>query len=373
MTQRKSINKQDVDADQQPTMENAERLFFLVRFLQMNKCTREEVFRQLTQYYRTDDSTLSSSSSKRSADKIFERDLAFLERLGFTIQKVKYPRLPARYHLVPGTGPHTALLLTTLEVDGLSLIYNMFADPSRHVPQDPSYPLPQPQSPHPFSKDVLSLIERLSSALSPEQQQQFENRTKKPYLYFNVSTVADYLSHRPTIEAIIDAIMQKRPISFLYTATNSQGAIQHEHIKPYYITYMDGHFYMIAYHYDKGKHLEYRIDRIQPGTVDPYPKTTDVEHRRHLIVFSYWLDAGIAQPDLSQRWLKQEIVDTRTTTDHHGREHHWVLVRATAYNEFRILQQLLKYGEKAELVDPPSLRARMREIVEQMRSYYREE
>jgi predicted DNA-binding transcriptional regulator YafY len=56
--------------------------------------------------------------------------------------------------------------------------------------------------------------------------------------------------------------------------------------------------------------------------------------------------------------------------DEHERERRRVLIRATAYNEWRVIQQLLKYGDKAELVSPPHLREQMQRIVQRMNSFY---
>jgi predicted DNA-binding transcriptional regulator YafY len=365
-------------SDEEPRMEIVERMFYLVQHLLEKECTRKEIFQHLPAYYKIDKDNLEACSTDR-ADRMFERDLKFLEQMGFEIRKIKKVPQPARYQIVSGTGPLAVLSLTANEISSLALIYNMFVDPSRYTQQDSARLLPQ-QSSHPFSSDMLSLIERLRLALSPEQRKQFESRTRKPYLYFNVAAVADYLPHREIIDTIIKAIVHRQHIAFHYKPNKNPGHLSahnqqitiHQHIDPYFISYIDGHFYLIAYHCDKSKHLEYRIDRIQPGTVDAYPGTNSAQYNRRPTEFSYWLDAGIAQPDLSQRWLKQEIADRRITKDEQGRECHWVLIRASAYNEFRIAQQLLKYGEKAEVVEPASLRERMRNVVKKMMSYYRE-
>jgi predicted DNA-binding transcriptional regulator YafY len=366
------------NSDEEPRMEIVERMFYLVQCLLEKECTRKDIFQRLPSYYKVDKGDAETVSTQR-ADRMFERDLKVLEQLGFEVQKIKKALQPVRYQIVAGSGPLATLSLTTNEISSLALISNMFVDPSRSIQQDPTRLLPQ-QSSHPFSSDILSLIERLCSALSPEQRKQFESWTRKPYLYFNVAAVADYLSHRETIDTIINAIVHKHHIAFHYKPNKNPGRLSahnqeitiHQHIDPYFISYIDGHFYLIAYHCDRGKHLEYRIDRIQPRTVDAYPGTNNPQHNRRPIVFLYWLDAGMAQPDLSQRWLEHEIVDRRITKDEQGHDCHWVLIRASAYNDFRIIQQLLKYGEKAEVVEPPSLRERMRKAVKMMMSYYKE-
>ena len=56
--------------------------------------------------------------------------------------------------------------------------------------------------------------------------------------------------------------------------------------------------------------------------------------------------------------------------DEKGKQRNTVLVRAEAYSEQSILQQIHKYGDKAELIDPPELRERMRKEVERIHSFY---
>ncbi len=73
---------------------------------------------------------------------------------------------------------------------------------------------------------------------------------------------------------------------------------------------------------------------------------------------------------MSQRWLTHTIEREEAYLDEQGNQKRRVLVRAKAYSDWRILQQLHKYGDKAELVDPPELRERMRQEVARMYRFY---
>ena len=84
------------------------------------------------------------------------------------------------------------------------------------------------------------------------------------------------------------------------------------------------------------------------------------------MAFSYWMDASLANNGPSKRWLSQEIIETADLPGQGKR----VLVRAQAHNEFRIMRQLLKYGSKVEVVDPPALRAKMRIEIERLYDFY---
>src|SRR5579864_751332 len=114
------------------------------------------------------------------------------------------------------------------------------------------------------SEDMLALIEKLASTLPAEQKEQFDRWIRKPYIYFNIATVADYLPHRSTIDTIVQAISIREQLQFAYMPSHrEQDVIFHEHIDPYYVTYLDGHFYLIGYNHKVNQFLEYRIDRIK--------------------------------------------------------------------------------------------------------------
>lgn len=96
----------------------------------------------------------------------------------------------------------------------------------------------------------------------------------------------------------------------------------------------------------------------------------DGERRQRPIEFSYWIDGSIAKSGLSHRWLSQTVEREEIYIDEQGKQKSRVLVRAKAYSEWRIIQQLHKYADKVELVDPPKLRERMRQEVERMYRLY---
>lgn len=354
-----------------PKQDSAERIFRLLQFLLANECTRKDIFERLAFYYKIDPEASKEKSNSRKADKMFERDIKFLENQGFEIKKVKMKGQLTRYSLVKGSGPRPTFIFTAIDVDNLGLLYNMFADPTRYAQRDVTQPLPL-QPPHnPFAEEMLALIEKLVATLPDEQKKRFDSWVRKPYVYFNLSTVADYLPHRATIDTIVRSIGQRQQLEFHYVPTHrKQDSIFHEHIDPYYITYLEGHFYLIAYSHKMSQFLEYRLDRIKAETLKIQPNMIDVERRRHPIEFTFWIDSSLAKRGLSQRWLTQTLEREEVYLDERGRERRRILVRATAYNSWRIKQQILKYGDKAELVDPPSLREETKETVRRMNKFY---
>jgi predicted DNA-binding transcriptional regulator YafY len=350
--------------------EAAERIFRLLQFLMANECTRKDVFEQLAFYYKIDTAAFPEQPHSRRADRMFERDIKFLEEQGFEIKKVKARGQLARYSLVKGSGPQTAFLFTQTEVDSLALLYNLFADPTRYAQIDLTHPLPQQPARNPFAEEMVALIERLVTSLPTEQKKNFTRWVQKPYVYFNISPVSDYLPYRTTIDLIVHAISVRQQIQFGYISTQRHNPTFHEHIDPYYIIYLEGHFYLIAYSHKMNQFFEYRVDRIQWETLKMQPDMIDVERRRHPVEFRFWLDSSLAKSGVSQRWLTQTLEREEIDLDEHGRERRRVLVRATAYSEWRVIQQILKYGEKAEIVEPPHLREKMKETVRRMYQFY---
>ena len=141
--------------------ESAERIVNLLSFLFANRdCTRKEIFEHLASPYRIDKAAPLEQSTSRRADRMFERDINFLEDLGFEIKKVRGKGRLMYYSLVKGSGPRASFLFTQTEVDSLALLHNLFADPTRYARPDLQQPLPQSPPRNPFSEEILVQFQR---------------------------------------------------------------------------------------------------------------------------------------------------------------------------------------------------------------------
>jgi predicted DNA-binding transcriptional regulator YafY len=350
--------------------ESLGRIFHLLRILITNECTRQEIYQRLPDYYKGE----GEDRASRRADRMFERDIKVLEEQGFVIKRAKTRGHPARYSLVKGSGPAVPSSFNEEEVDILALLHNLFIDPaasSKH-PHTGVLLLPAAESSHnPFAAGILGLIKKLATSLPPDQLKHFEERIKRPSIHLNLTTAADYLPYRATLDTVEKAILSRQQIGFNYTSVRSkQESVVHQRIDPYYIIYLDGHFYLIGYSNTHNKFLEFRIDRIQAESLAMLNNTIDTVRQRPAVEFSYWIDGEIAKRGLSQRWLTQTTVREEAFIDGQGQEKRRVLVRAKAHNEWRVIQQLLKYGDQAELVEPAHLREHMRQAVARMTSFY---
>jgi predicted DNA-binding transcriptional regulator YafY len=362
------------DDSSAPRQESAERLLRLVLLLTGSMCTRKAVFTHLGIHYKIGDSTEKGfANSRRKAERQFERDLAFLEEIGYEIEKTESSedRRILCYQLVPGSGPGTQFLFQQAEIEALIVIYALFTDPSRYTEASSMRSLPTQPPRHPFSEDVLTLIERFVLMLPEAQRLLFDEAARKPYIYFNIAPVTDYLPYRALIHTIVNAIGRQQSISFLYSSSRGKkNPILHQRVDPYYVIHLDGHFYLIGYSYKTQNFYEYRVDRILEESLKTGSDPIDSTRQQKPIEFRYWADEDLAHSGLSQRWLSQSIEREEEYTDEHHHSRHRFLIRAYAYSDWRILQQLRKYGSKVELVEPQKLRGQMHEELQQTLRHY---
>ena len=360
------------DTHLEPSYEHVRRTLHLLYLLSGGNCTRDDIFARMKDHYRIgeDDDPRRRAPSGR-AGKMLTRDLRALESIGYEITSSGKGK-ETRYSLVKGSGPFDPFLFSQIEVDTLILLHTLFADPAMYTPANE--PLPAPAPHNPFAEQIVALVERLAATLPGKQRQYFERWVHKAFVYMNMDTVTDYLPHRETIEEIVKAISRRQQIRFEYVSMGrQQGALLHEDIDPYYIVHQEGHLYLIAYSHQTDTFLEYRIDRIKEGSVQLQPRMIDGKRRRRPVEFRFWLDSSLVKSGLSQRWLSQTIEREEAYLDAEGKPRSRVLVHATAYSDWRVLQQIHKYGDKAELVDPPELREKMRREVERVYKLYHKE
>jgi len=366
------------DADRElnsPEQRNVERILRLIHLLSANTCTQQDVFERLRDYYPVDtEHGNTQRASSRTAYGMLRRDLLFLSRMGYEVKKEQETRGTTRYALVNGTGPVSPLLFMQEELAMLAMLYTMFLDPNKPVSIDLKQPLSTQAFRHPFAHDILVLIERLMSTLAPEQRRHFEHYIQKPLLYCNLEAVTEYRPHRATIDEIDKAIARRQQLSFEYISSPPSRGTTHAQVDPYYVVQQDGHIYLVGYSYDpvskyKNRIFEWRVDRIKADSIQLQHGTIDSTHRSKAITFHYWADKNLVKGELSQRWLTYDIEREETVGEGKQRRQRF-LIRAQAYSEWRIIQQLHKYGDKVELIDPPELLRQMRQEVKHMYGLY---
>ena len=105
--------------------------------------------------------------------------------------------------------------------------------------------------------------------------------------------------------------------------------------------------------------MEFRIDRLKE--IELMPGKSSRRRRRATTQFTYRLSWRIASTGVSERFLNQQIDYQKDGS---------AIVHAEGYSEFRIIQNMLRYGEQAEIIDPPYLREKMRQVVKVMSGLY---
>lgn len=359
-----------------PEQRNAERILHLLSLLSGSPCTQQDIFERLRDFYSIDEEPMNvRHTTSRKAYQMLRRDILFLKNMGYEITKEQQTSGTTCYSLIKGSGPTIPQLFSQEELALMAALYTLFVHPNNQPPIDLTKPLSTQSFRHPFAQDILLFIERLTRTLPPGQKSYFEKCVQKPLLYLDSEVVTEYLPHRSTIDAINGAITRRQQIQFDYASTSVASSVtKHGHVDPYYLAQQDGHIYLVGYSHDpanprKNRIFEWRVDRIKAESIKLQHNVVSGVRTPRLITFRYWADRSLAKSGLSQRWVTHEI--EREEVIGEGRQQrHRLLIRAQAYNEWRIIQQLHRYGDKVELIDPPELLNQMRQEVKRMYELY---
>jgi len=300
------------------------RLRALRDVLRQGECGKAEICQRLPHYYQP-----GPAGSRRLV-----RDMRALRQLGHTIT---FDRSAQAYRLQD----RGQLTLSQSEVQALALVRESFEGLA------------------PKSEEVLGALGRVAAAL-PERQRRLY--TKHTPLAIRLRPAVDYSPHRRTLRLLEDAIAQGCKVSFDYPELDDGTPVRHVGVEPYEIQFFDRHFYLIGFSPASPQIMEFRLDRLRH--VEPLPGRAAARRARATYAFAYRLSPRIARQGVSERFLHQQLTPQPDGS---------VIVQAAGYSEFRIIQDLLRYGEQAELLSPPRLRARMAKVAKAMARLYAEQ
>ncbi len=364
------INEEQLEEDRfsRSSYQDTRRIWQLLQILMSNaQLTRAQILSQMKDFYTlTDDDLTTHTRAQVNADRKFREDIRFLESLGYQF-KTSGRGMHTLYTLVADSTPGSIFSLNQSTIATLALLYTSFIDPS----PSSSQPSPTPTSPttnHPFAQDILAFIHSIINKLSPDQRTYFQRLTQKPHIQLHLNLAKDYTKYRATINTIVAALEHQRWLDFDYASSNSQTTRHHHNIDPLHIEQHDGHLYLIGYHSYPGKYLEYRLDRIY--NLASHPSDSRPSQPRHPYTFTYWADESLVRDDISQRWLSTRFIKHEPYTNAQGKPAQRRLIEAAAYSDWRIIQQLLKYGPKVELIGPPELRQKMVKEIQKIYAIY---
>src|SRR6266566_4234488 len=196
----------------------------------------------------------------------------------------------------------------------------------------------------PYADAVQQLLIRwqwLFSEKSHQLVRQKRKRHARPVL-LPLSPVVDYSQHGDTILLL-------------------------DHTEPYELEYRDGHWYYTAYISDLNTFIDYRVDRIRPGSLRKehdhfYPGG----RQRPGVKIRYWLSPMLARHgSLSARLREQQVT---LLEDDQG-----AIVEGYAKSLWWARRLLLGYGEQVKALAPKKFMQMMHETAQAMSQLYEEE
>jgi hypothetical protein len=224
----------------------------------------------------------------------------------------------------------------------------------------------------PYAEAVQNLLRRWEWLFTENSRQlvaQKRKRRARPVL-LPLSPVVDYSQHDEVILKLDQALEEGAYVSFAYTPlTHNWDAepMQHMHIEPYELEYRDGHWYFVAYVYEQSTFLDYRVDRIRPGTLQlEHEHFTPGMRQRPGVKVKYWVSPMLARHgSLSVRLHDQQV--TLLENDQGA------IVEGQAKSIWWARRLLLGYGDQVKALEPEALVEVMRKTVQTTNRLYEEE
>jgi predicted DNA-binding transcriptional regulator YafY len=224
----------------------------------------------------------------------------------------------------------------------------------------------------PFSSAVQSLLRRWEWQFDEKSRQLVRQKRKRPArpVLLPLSPVVDYSQHGETILLLDQSLEEGAYVSFAYTPLAQHWDAEparYQHVEPYELEYRDGHWYFTGFIADLNIFLDFRIDRIRPGTVvKSHDRFTPGLRHRAEVKIRYWVSPMLARHgSLSARLHEQQL--TLLDNDQGA------IVEGYARSIWWARRLLLGYGEQVKALEPEELVAAMRESVEAMHRLYEEE
>jgi len=224
----------------------------------------------------------------------------------------------------------------------------------------------------PYAEAVQHLLKRwkwLFTEKSHQLVRQKRKRHARPVL-LPLSPVVDYSQHGDTILLLDQALEEGAYVSFAYTPLAQSWDAEpmlHEYTEPYELEYREGHWYYTAYILDLNTFIDYRVDRIRPGSLHKeHDRFYPGGRQRPGVKIRYWLSPMLARHNsLSARLREQQVTFLE---DDQG-----VIVEGYAKSVWWARRLLLGYGEQVKALAPQKLVQMMCETAQAMYSLYEEE
>ncbi|TMD47507.1 MAG: WYL domain-containing protein [Chloroflexi bacterium] len=224
----------------------------------------------------------------------------------------------------------------------------------------------------PYAGAVQNLLQRWEWLFTEKSRQlvrQKRKRHARPVL-LPLSPVVDYSQHGETILSLDQALEEGAYVSFAYTPlVQSWDAepVWHEHIEPFELEYRDGHWYFTGFVFESNTFLDFRVDRMRPGSLHKkHEHFHPGSRQRPGVRIRYWVSPMLARHgSLSVRLRDQQV--TMLEGDQGA------IVEGVAKSVWWARRLLLGYGEQVKALEPEKLVLMMRETAGVMHGLYEEE
>ena len=224
----------------------------------------------------------------------------------------------------------------------------------------------------PYAGAVQNLLQRWEWLFTEKSRQlvrQKRKRHARPVL-LPLSPVVDYSQHGETILSLDQALEEGAYVSFAYTPlVQSWDAepVWHEHIEPFELEYRDGHWYFTGFVFESNTFLDFRVDRMRPGSLHKkHEHFHPGSRQRPGVRIRYWVSPMLARHgSLSVRLRDQQV--TMLEGDQGA------IVEGVAKSVWWARRLLLGYGEQVKALEPEKLVEAMRETAGAMHGLYEEE
>ena len=224
----------------------------------------------------------------------------------------------------------------------------------------------------PYAGAVQNLLQRWEWLFTEKSRQlvrQKRKRHARPVL-LPLSPVVDYSQHGETILSLDQALEEGAYVSFAYTPlVQSWDAepVWHEHIEPFELEYRDGHWYFTGFVFESNTFLDFRVDRMRPGSLHKkHEHFHPGSRQRPGVRIRYWVSPMLARHgSLSVRLRDQQV--TMLEGDQGA------IVEGIAKSVWWARRLLLGYGEQVKALEPEKLVEAMRETAGAMHGLYEEE
>ena len=237
-----------------------------------------------------------------------------------------------------------------------------------------------------FSKSISTrqakgLIDKIRGLASNYFNAKVTHVSNLPELHRTLNKQAMY-----SLDTINDAISEKKKISFIYNDVGTDFKLhprrEREYVvNPYQIVANNGRFYLIC-NYDKYNNVaHYRIDRmtdvrILPDKIKPMKQVQGLEHGlnlpKHMAEHIYMFTGeSVDVVMLAEKHLLTELVDWFGTDFRIMEDKDDMLKIRVRVNPEAMRFWALQYGPYVEILQPTSLRNRLKEDIEKMSKKYK--